>query len=200
MGVSPFGFLGRQLSLARATATRLRRSIDALRIERGRLAARASFIHTGPGPACACRLRGAATIWRGGDMRGKLVGAYGLLLLLACAPARAADDVVVIDDVASWSHPTKDVFVRWKIKLTKVELLNHRLYPVFHVEGFPFDPMMGWENARDMARLESELFVANGRHDYALEDEGDHIGVIVSYDPAKRTLTEAIVDHGSEGK
>ena len=132
-------------------------------------------------------------------MRGAhLAGALGLMLALA-APARA-DDVVVIDDIANWRHATKDVFVRWKIKLTRVELRNHRLYPVFHVEGFPFDPLMGWENARQMARFEAELLVANGRHDYALEDESDHIGVIVTYDPAKRTLTEAIVDHGSEGK
>ncbi len=133
-------------------------------------------------------------------MRGAhLVGAAGLLLGLAGAPARA-EDVVVIDDVAGWRHPTKDVFAKWKIKLTKVELRNHRLYPVFYLTGFPFNPMMGWENARQMARLEAELLVANGKHDYAMEDESDHIGVIVTYDPAKRALTEAIVDRGSEGK
>ena len=63
-------------------------------------------------------------------MRRRLVGAFCLLIALT-RTAVGADDVVVIDDIANWRHPTKDVLSKWKIKLIKVELLNHGVYPVF---------------------------------------------------------------------
>jgi hypothetical protein len=53
------------------------------------------------------------------------------------ASARAEDsDVVVIEDITSWHHPVKKVFVKYAIKIDKVELFRHKTYPVFHVE-FP---------------------------------------------------------------
>ena len=132
-------------------------------------------------------------------MRRGLIGGFGLLIALTCT-ALGADDVVVIDDIANWRHPTKDVLSKWKIKLTKVELLNHRVYPVFYLDDFPFDPIMGWGNAKEMSRLEAELFSANGKHDYALELKHDNLRVNVTYNRATRTLEEEIIDHGSERK
>jgi len=127
----------------------------------------------------------------------RLVGGASLLMALACA-ALQADEVVVIDDMANWRHPTKDVLSKWKIELAKVILLNHRVYPVFYVESLPFDPMMGYENAKEMGRLEAELFSANGKHDYALELKRDDIRVEVTYSHATHTLKESIFDHRSE--
>jgi hypothetical protein len=133
------------------------------------------------------------------QMRRGLIGGFGLLIALTCT-ALGADDVVVIDDIANWRRPTKDVLSKWKIKLTKVELLNHRVYPVFYLDDFPFDPIMGWGNAKDLSRLEAELFSANGKHDYALELKRDNLRVNVTYNRATRTLEEEIIDHGSERK
>ena len=132
-------------------------------------------------------------------MRRRLIGAFGLLIALT-RTAVGADDVVVIDDIGNWRHPTKDVLSKWKIKLIKVEILNHRLYPVFYLDDFPFDPIMGWGNAKKMSRLEAELFSTNGKHDYALELKRDNIRVTVTYNRAARTLEEEIIDHRSERK
>ncbi|CAN3989787.1 hypothetical protein [Methylocystis bryophila] len=129
----------------------------------------------------------------------RFAAGLGLIIALTCT-VLSADDVVTVDDIANWRHPTKDVFSKWKIKLTKVDLLNHRVYPVFYVDGLPFDPMMGYENAKQMSRLEAELFAANGKHDYALELKQDNIRVNVTYNPATRTLEEEIIDHSSERK
>ncbi len=130
-------------------------------------------------------------------MRRGFLGGVALMIALTSTVLRA-DDVVVIDDIGNWRHPTKDVFSKWKIKLTKVDLLNHRVYPVFYVDGLPFDPMMGRQNAKDMGRLEAELFAANGKHDYALELKQDNIRVNVSYNRATRTLEEEIIYQSSE--
>jgi len=130
-------------------------------------------------------------------MRRGFVGGVSLLMALTCT-ALLADDAIVIDDIAHWRHPTKDVLSKWKIKLVKVVLLNQKIYPVFYVDGLPFDPMMGYENAKEMARLEAELFAANGKHDFALEIKQDDIRVEITHDRATRTLKEQIIDHRDE--
>jgi hypothetical protein len=68
-----------------------------------------------------------------------------LLLLLATilfapvASARAEDsDVVVIEDITSWQHPVKKVFVKYSVKIDKVELVRHRR-TLFFTFSFPLN-------------------------------------------------------------
>ena len=49
------------------------------------------------------------------------------------------DNVTVITDMAEWKHPVKDVFIKYKVKISKVELYNNNTYPIFYV-SFPYDP------------------------------------------------------------
>lgn len=118
-------------------------------------------------------------------------GIVGLLVALGCSAVVANENIFVISDVTNWHHPTKDVLKKWKIELTKVELANNRTFPIFYLQGFPFDTM-GWDNAKSMAGLEAELFFANGKHDYALEIAPENIRVTVRYDRQKRMLIEEI--------
>jgi hypothetical protein len=124
------------------------------------------------------------------------------LLLLATAvaapvaSARAEDsDVVVIDDITSWRHPVKQVFAKYAIKIDKVELFRHKTYPVFHVE-FPFEPTEGFENARVLAKLEAELFVANGHNDYGIQDDSREVRIEITWNKKKRGLHENFISTG----
>ncbi|MGB9647485.1 MAG: hypothetical protein WCB44_20535 [Stellaceae bacterium] len=69
------------------------------------------------------------------------------------------------------------MFAKYAIKVDKVELFRHKTYPVFHVE-FPFEPTEGFENARALAKLEAELFVANGHYDYGMQDDSRDVLVV----------------------
>ena len=112
------------------------------------------------------------------------------------ASARAEDsDVVVIEDITSWHHPVKKVFAKYAIKIDKVQLFRRKTYPVFHVE-FPFEPTEGFENARVLSRLETELFVANGHYDYAMQDDSRDVLIEITWNKKKRELQENFISTG----
>jgi hypothetical protein len=100
-------------------------------------------------------------------------------------------DVVVITDVVSWEHPVKKVFARYSVVLKKVELLRNKKYPVFYVD-LPWDPQTS-PNASQLNRLATELFLANGKNDYAIQSDGDGIRIEYKFDKPKKTLHEDIV-------
>ncbi|HLJ87327.1 MAG TPA: hypothetical protein VKZ53_10930 [Candidatus Angelobacter sp.] len=116
-----------------------------------------------------------------------------LLAALTAAQSSAGDkDVLVTTDIASWHHPTKAVFAKYHVKLLKVELHHNRTYPVFFVE-FPWDPQTG-PNQHLLRRLQLELLDANGKHNYALQDEHDKIRYELIWHRETHTLEEESVE------
>ncbi len=118
-----------------------------------------------------------------------------IVLLAALTAAQSAPenkDVLVISDIASWHHPTKAVFAKYHVKLLKVELHHNRTYPVFFVE-FPWDPQTG-PNHKLLSRLQLDLLDANGKHNYALQDEQDKIRYELTWHRKTQTLEEEPVE------
>lgn len=109
-----------------------------------------------------------------------------------------AQEVVVIDDIPAWAHPTKDVLARYGVTLKKVELRNNRVYPVFFVD-FPWDPSSG-PNGRRMRQLEVELLQANGWHDYALDIEPDQIVIAMHWRKDLKQLDESVEQRRSPSR
>ena len=98
----------------------------------------------------------------------------------------------VITDIGSWSHPTKDVFEKNHLALTKVELMWNKTFPVFHVKSFGADPGAGPAHAF-FVPLEADLIKANGGNAFKMvEDEGAD-GFVVYYDRTKRAIHEQMV-------
>ena len=98
----------------------------------------------------------------------------------------------VITDIGSWSHPTKDVFEKSHLALTKVELMWDKKFPVFHVKSFGADPSAGPAHAF-FVPLEVDLIKANGGNAFKMvEDEGGD-GFVVYYDRKTRAIHEALV-------
>ena len=83
-------------------------------------------------------------------------------------------------DLKSWSHPTRQVLERTKIEITKVELCNQDIYPIYTVR-FVASPMLG-VNDRYFNKLYIEMAAANGFHSFAFVDPG--WDVIVTVDVA----------------
>jgi hypothetical protein len=81
-------------------------------------------------------------------------------------------------DIKSWSHPTRKVLERSRIEIKKVELCNHRVYPIYTVR-FDASPMLG-VNDQYFNKLYVEMADANGFHSFAFVDPG--WGLIITVD------------------
>jgi hypothetical protein len=113
-------------------------------------------------------------------------------------PARAADapgsvptspaPTRVIDDIAHWRHPVKDVFAQYKLPLQRVTLKGG--HATFRV-AFPFDPQ-AQPNEGTMSALYLDLLRANGGSAYTLESLQDGIAIDVSWKRRPRTIELAI--------
>lgn len=69
----------------------------------------------------------------------------------------------VISDISTWSHPIKDIFNKYKIKINKVELVDK--YPVFYVSfGKVYSKV-------ELDKIISELLKANGYWNFEIKDE-----------------------------
>ena len=78
------------------------------------------------------------------------------------------------------------------LKLTKVELMWDKKFPVFHVKSFGADPGAGPAHSF-FAPLEADLVKANGGNAFKMvEDEGND-GFVVYYDRKKREIHEELV-------
>ncbi len=98
----------------------------------------------------------------------------------------------VITDIATWSHPTKDVFNKYHLRLTKVELMWNKTFPVFHVTDFGADPGAG-PSSPYFTSLEMDLLKANGYNAFKIVEDNVHDGFVVAFDRRKRFLDRELV-------
>lgn len=116
----------------------------------------------------------------------------------ATTPATSGEDIVVITDIKKWEHPTKRVFEKYKLELKKVELQHQKKYPLFYL-AFPWDPRTG-PNGRLLSKIEAEVFVANGRHNFAIQDDDYGIRLEITAENHGKSLHESIEDLTGESK
>ena len=109
-------------------------------------------------------------------------------LAVGIAPA---DEVTVISNIKEWRHPVKDVLIKHKVILYKVELHN-KTYPIFYVR-FPYDPRLG-HNDKYFKPLYYETLEANGFWNYSFIDRSFQCRINITWDRKSKTLTESLDD------
>jgi hypothetical protein len=129
---------------------------------------------------------------QGVDMKALTAICLIVWAVMALSAPGAAADRVVIDNVHAWQHPVKQVFQEMNVTLYKVELLQNRTYPVFHVK-FPYDPHLG-HNDKYFRTLYQKTLKANGYWSYAFVAPEDRVRVRVTYDRAAKTMREQVED------
>jgi hypothetical protein len=102
-----------------------------------------------------------------------------------------AGDIRVITNINEWHHPVKDVLIKHKVILYKVELYN-KTYPVFYVK-FPYDPHFA-HNDNYFKPLYYETLKANGFWDYSFIDRDFQCKINIKWDKNTKTLTEGVED------
>ncbi len=93
----------------------------------------------------------------------------------------------VIDDIAHWQHPAKDVFAKYKLSLQRVTLQER--HATFRV-AFPFDPQTQ-PNEATMDALYLDLLRANGGWGYTLESLQDGLAIDVAWKQRPSTIALA---------
>jgi len=93
--------------------------------------------------------------------------------------------IVVISNINSWRHPTKDVFEKYNIVIQKVALLNNGVYPVFYA-AMPGDPQLIHNDEANTAFL-NEVAMANSWWDFSIIDN-NMVKVDVKLDKRKKKL------------
>lgn len=104
-----------------------------------------------------------------------------------------ASEVTVISNIKEWQHPVKDILIKHKVILYKVELHN-KTYPIFYVR-FPYDPRLS-HNDNYFKPLYYETLKANGFWNYAFVDRSFQSRINITWDKKSRTLTESLDDIG----
>ena len=104
------------------------------------------------------------------------------------APPTSSPPTRVIDDIAHWQHPVKDVFARYQLPLQRVTFKGG--HATFRV-AFPFDPLTQ-PNEATMGALYLDLLRANGGAAYTLESLQDGIAIDVSRTRRPRAFALAI--------
>jgi hypothetical protein len=102
-----------------------------------------------------------------------------------------ASEVTVISNIKEWQHPVKDILIKHKVILYKVELHN-KTYPIFYVR-FPYDPRLS-HNDNYFKPLYYETLKANGFWNYAFVDRSFQCRINITWDKKSRTLTENLDD------
>ena len=102
-----------------------------------------------------------------------------------------ASEVTVISNIKEWRHPVKDILIKHKVILYKVELHN-KTYPIFYVR-FPYDPRLG-HNDKYFKPLYYETLKANGFWDYSFIDRSFQCRMNITWDKKSKTLTESLDD------
>ena len=128
-----------------------------------------------------------------------LVGLLGVVVV-GCLSASdfsntAPDHSVVITDIQFWQHPTKDVFTKNSVVVSKVELKNDKKYAIFHVK-FPYDPQSS-VNDSYFNRLYLDVLRANGWNSYSIQDDEDKITIKVTWDNVNKNITTDFVPFSS---
>ena len=102
-----------------------------------------------------------------------------------------ASEVTVISNIKEWPHPVKDILIKHKVILYKVEMHN-KIYPIFYVR-FPYDPRLA-HNDKYFKPLYYETLKANGFWDYAFIDHSFQCKITITWEKKSRTLTESLDD------
>ena len=107
------------------------------------------------------------------------------------AVAQQAASQTVITDLASWMHPVKAVLQRNNVKLLKVEISTNKKhaeqkYFVFYV-SLPYDPQSS-QTTSYFNKLYAGILQGTGQSDYALQDEGDHVRIEITWNKALRRI------------
>src|SRR3989339_918333 len=102
-----------------------------------------------------------------------------------------ASEVTVISNIQEWRHPVKDILIKHKVILYKVELHN-KTKPIFYVR-FPYDPRLA-HNDKYFKPLYYETMRANGFWDYAFIDHSFQCRINITWDKKSKTLTESLDD------
>ena len=102
-----------------------------------------------------------------------------------------AGEVTVISNIQEWHHPVKDILIKHKVIIYRVELHN-KTYPVFYVR-FPYDPRLA-HNDKYFKPLYYETLKANGFWDYSFIDRSFRCKINITWDKKSRTLTESLED------
>ncbi|MCB1540866.1 MAG: hypothetical protein KDJ25_08450 [Rhodoblastus sp.] len=93
-------------------------------------------------------------------------------------------------DLATWSHPTRQVMESQRVDIQKVELCNGGVYPIFTV-ALPGEPLVRINDAF-FNKLYVRMVAANGYHSFAFVDAGR--GVIVYVEAKGRKAIETNYD------
>lgn len=88
----------------------------------------------------------------------------------------------------SWHHPTQEVLIKYKLKLTKLQLCNNKSYPVFYAE-FPYDPATKSSNSY-FSPLEREMARKNGWNSYSIVDTSNKQMINIKVDKSTKTIEE----------
>lgn len=97
------------------------------------------------------------------------------------------DNKEIIVDIRNWNHPTKEVFKYWGFKVTKIELLKDKTYPIFYVEH---------DKVHDIyfTELIKEIAEKNSYWDYKIIDDKGFIEVYCNKN--ERKILKIITDKG----
>jgi len=116
---------------------------------------------------------------------------FFIISMFLAVDTSLASEVTVISNIKEWQHPVKDILVKHKVILYKVELHN-KTYPIFDVR-FPYDPRLG-HNDKYFKPLYYETLKANGFWNYAFVDRSFQCKITITWDKQSKTLNESLED------
>jgi hypothetical protein len=122
-----------------------------------------------------------------------IIGSFLLFIIsiFLAADISLAGEVTVISNIQEWHHPVKDILIKHKVILYKVELQN-KTYPIFYVR-FPYDPRLA-HNDKYFKPLYYETLKANGFWNYSFIDRSFQCRINITWERKSRTLTESLED------
>jgi hypothetical protein len=134
----------------------------------------------------------------------KLTLSYLLFFIITFSPlssssggaGKGESDLIVINNVKVWNHPTKAIFNKYQIELVKVELSRGKTYPTFFVK-MPYDPLSS-QNDSYYNKVLLEILKANGWWDYSLNDSQDGVIISIKWDKRQKTMQKDFISIRSE--
>lgn len=91
-------------------------------------------------------------------------------------------------DLNNWSHPTREVLIKYKAKIIKVELCNNKKYPIFTIKGLAFD-LSSQPNEKSTRDFFYALLKANAKWDYAVIDTDSQVISTIHHHKEKKDFT-----------
>jgi hypothetical protein len=109
------------------------------------------------------------------------------IFFLISLNADGVNDKVIITNIGTWQHPTKEVFIENGCTVIKVELIKNKTYPIFYVKHDAFHDIYNYP-------LLKEVALKNGFWDFEIIDS---MGFVEVYcDRSRKKLTKSVSDKG----